>query len=416
MTSGVFKTVLISSIFIDRDHRQRKKLVEVEELAKSIKENGLLHPPVVTPELKLVAGERRLCAMGMLGWLETPVQLTTDLDELSLKLLELEENTKRVDLSWTDHNDAVAEYHRLRLAKDSTWNQSKTAAALGVVESTISAHLLVADQKKKSTDIATADKMSVALNIARRKQEREKSVALQQLDADIPLTPVESEPRFVDLLNTNFIDWSSTYSGAKFNLIHCDFPYGVNTGDKKGQSAAKYLGSYDDGEDVYFTLLDAMAKNLDKFCADEAHLMFWYSMKFHNETVEALTSMGWKVDPFPFIWLKSDNTGMLPDPNRGPRRIYETALFASRGDRKIVRPVANAIALPTTKDYHTSEKSFNMLSHFFRMLIDDTTRLLDPTCGSGMAIKAAEVAGASFSLGLELNPDFYELAKKNCGL
>lgn len=63
-----------------------------------------------------------------------------------------------------------------------------------------------------------------------------------------------------------------------------------------------------------------------------------------------------------------------------------------------------------------SEKSFDMLSHFFRMLIDDSTVMLDPTCGSGMAVKAAEAAGAHYSLGLELDPFFYEGARQNLKL
>ena len=57
-----------------------------------------------------------------------------------------------------------------------------------------------------------------------------------------------------------------------------------------------------------------------------------------------------------------------------------------------------------------SEKSLAMLSHFFRMLVDDSTRMIDPTCGSGNAVKAAANAGASFVLGLERDPTFYENA------
>jgi DNA modification methylase len=57
-----------------------------------------------------------------------------------------------------------------------------------------------------------------------------------------------------------------------------------------------------------------------------------------------------------------------------------------------------------------------MLTHFFRMLCDENTRLLDPTCGSGMAVKVAEASGASWALGLELNEEFAENARKNLEL
>lgn len=56
-----------------------------------------------------------------------------------------------------------------------------------------------------------------------------------------------------------------------------------------------------------------------------------------------------------------------------------------------------------------------MLEHFFRMLVDEHSRVLDPTCGSGMAIKAAEAAGAAFALGLERDLDFHAAACNNLG-
>jgi DNA modification methylase len=109
--------------------------------------------------------------------------------------------------------------------------------------------------------------------------------------------------------------------------------------------------------------------------------------------------------------VKSDGTGILPDPERGPRQIYETCLLASRGDRKIVRAVANAYSAPTVRDTHMSEKPEPMLRHFFGMLVDENTIMLDPTCGSGSSLRAAESLGARRVLGLEINPEFAGLAR-----
>jgi len=52
--------------------RYRKDLGNLRTLAESIEEVGLLHPVVVTPEGRLVAGQRRLEACRMLGWTEVP--------------------------------------------------------------------------------------------------------------------------------------------------------------------------------------------------------------------------------------------------------------------------------------------------------------------------------------------------------
>jgi len=53
--------------------RYRKDLGDLRSLADSIQEVGLLHPVVVTPEGRLIAGQRRLEACRLLGWTDVPV-------------------------------------------------------------------------------------------------------------------------------------------------------------------------------------------------------------------------------------------------------------------------------------------------------------------------------------------------------
>jgi tRNA G10 N-methylase Trm11 len=46
------------------------------------------------------------------------------------------------------------------------------------------------------------------------------------------------------------------------------------------------------------------------------------------------------------------------------------------------------------------------------MVVDENTRLLDPTCGSGSALRAADRMGAASVLGLEVNPEFASNARR----
>lgn len=139
-------------------------------------------------------------------------------------------------------------------------------------------------------------------------------------------------------------------------------------------------------------------------------------MKTYQETRTALQAAGWVVSPYPFIWHKTDNSGILSDPSRQPRHIYETALFATRGDRKIVRAVGNCYGGAISRQFHMSEKPKPMLEHFMRMLVDETTVMLDPTCGSGNSVAIAERLGANWATGLELNSEFALRAKENLDL
>jgi DNA modification methylase len=180
--------------------------------------------------------------------------------------------------------------------------------------------------------------------------------------------------------------------------------------------AADTLAGYADTPEIYFELLSTFVSSQDLFIDESAHLIFWLSFDFYEETKGLLREADWTVLDRPLIWHKTDNRGILPDPNRGPRWCYETALFASRGDRKIAQAVANIVGASTTKEYHMSEKPAAVLEHFFRLTVDETSRVLDPTAGSGMAIKVAEALGAPYSLGLEINGEFFERAKENLGL
>lgn len=75
--------------------RYRKDLGDLRSLADSISEVGLLHPVVVTPEGRLIAGQRRLAACRILGWDDVPV---TVVDLYQAARGEAHENFVRKDL------------------------------------------------------------------------------------------------------------------------------------------------------------------------------------------------------------------------------------------------------------------------------------------------------------------------------
>jgi N6-adenosine-specific RNA methylase IME4 len=75
--------------------RYRKDLGDLRTLAQSIEEVGLLHPVVVTPEGRLIAGQRRLEACRLLGWTDITV---TVVDLYQAARGEAHENFVRKDL------------------------------------------------------------------------------------------------------------------------------------------------------------------------------------------------------------------------------------------------------------------------------------------------------------------------------
>ena len=424
-------------ITVERDTRQRKELVDIDGLAESIARRGQLQPIVVTRDHVLVAGERRYTAVSKLGDRPLRCVYTDEIDPVELKALELEENVKRRDLIWQDECRAIYEYHTLKSTQDEKWSEVDTAKELGISPSEAGYKIDIAIEMEKGNKLVLeSPKLSTARGIVQRQNERKAAAdeaALLAIANAKPVTPrtaaspasissgvecstdeldddlatialVESTRATGYILNEDFKDWAQYYDGPKFNLIHCDFPYGVGM-HKSDQGSGDSYGTYEDTPEIYWSLLDTLTNHLDNFCESQAHLIFWFSMDYYSETL-AILSQKWSVNPFPLVWVKTDNSGILPDANRGPRRTYETAFFASRGDRKIVRAVSNHIGSPIQRGRHMSEKPQAVLGHFFRMVVDEHSAVLDPTAGSGSAIRAAATAGAGRYLGLELNPEF----------
>ena len=80
----------------------RKRFENLEALAESIREKGVLQPLLVRPlgdgRYAIVAGERRYRAAKMAGLAEVPVRVL-DLSEKEARLLALVENLQREDLN-----------------------------------------------------------------------------------------------------------------------------------------------------------------------------------------------------------------------------------------------------------------------------------------------------------------------------
>jgi ParB family chromosome partitioning protein len=412
MTSGTFHIVSLADITVKRDERQRRELENIDVLADSIRRLGLIHPIVVTRDFELVAGERRLAACTQLGWQMIPVQYVDELEPAKLRAIELEENIKRQDISWQDQVRAVREYHFLRAREEPNWTQADTGAAIGLSQAQISSIIGVGEELAKgNTMITEAPRFSTAEGIVRRRLEHRDQQIIDKLHESFSGVKLSDNLPQESILTADFTEWVLGDVVPRFNLIHCDFPYGIEV-DNFEAARSGFLDTRENWEKLMFALEIATRT----ITAPSCHLMFWFAMRkaddrLYEPTARWLERIGWDINPQPLIWMKSDGAGIIPDPERGPRQIYETCFLGSRGDRKIVRAVANAYHAPTVRERHMSEKPEPMLRHFFGMLVDENSIMLDPTCGSGSALRAAESLGAKYVLGLEIDPEFAGIAR-----
>lgn len=431
--------VKISSIVIGED-RQRKDLGDIAEFAEAIKarspsgriQDGLINPIILRGNV-LVAGERRLRAHMLDGAETIFARQWKDLDEVEAEVIELEENVRRKDLTWWERAEAIQRVHKLMRSKNPEWGAVQTAEHLGYKTTTtkgskgsgatISQALALEGHITES--LKKAPSLETAFNTVSRQQHRQlddisnKLLGSASIVPNIKLPNTPPPAQLDDVQQISFLDWAPSYSGAKFNFIHCDFPYGINlqSSDQMSHDTEKL---YEDSPELYWELCHSFVKHLDNFCYPSAHVMFWLSadLDILSETFaffkskEAETGLRWFSRPL--VWHKSCGSGVIPDARRRPRNTYEVALMASRQDRFVVKPVNGSYAAPITSGkarMHPSEKPEPMLKHFFQLFVDENSQVLDPTCGGGSALRAAEELGAKRVLGLEIDPEFAGTAK-----
>lgn len=425
----------LASIFVDRDKRQRREL-NSKGLIESIRNLDVLNPVIIERQLdvegrhRLVAGERRYLACQELGKPDIPVRFADELSDMEAEIYELEENIKREDLDWQDIVNATARIHALYKQRDPDWSQASTAESIGLSDSAVSKYLNV-HRHMHDPKISSQETVIKALHVIQGRERREEAAIVDELSMSFsksrraklkveaetseeaasepppPPPPLHDYRSLQDpaknILLEDFRLWAPKYSGNPFNLIHCDFPYGISV-FAGPQSGVDRHHIYDDSREIHFQLLETLLVNFDRLASRSCHVVYWFSMQHYDTIRQMVRELAPEliIHTHPLIWHKSDNSGIASDPHHLPRHIYETALLMSRGKRRLVNLASDAYSCPTgDKLWHIHTKPEPMLKYFFSMFVDNHTNLLDPTCGSGSAVRAAESLGARWVLGMD---------------
>lgn len=146
---------------IPNKYQPRKEFDEtnLEELAQSIKENGIIQPLIVTADstnrYSLIAGERRLRASKLLGLSQVPVVIMDVDNEDSLLELALIENIQRTDLNPIEEAQAYR-----KLIEKFEYTQEQTAKRVGKQRSTITNLLRLLKLPQSIQDCISTGKLS----------------------------------------------------------------------------------------------------------------------------------------------------------------------------------------------------------------------------------------------------------------
>lgn len=415
MVGGTWQTGHLDTLIIP-EYRQRQVINKdlIRELAFSIMKHGLLHPLVVRYNEEgnrtLVAGYRRYLALCHLrdggesypfndqhveiG--DYPFVLLTEMDEISAREAELEENIRRVDLTWQEKTQAIADLHAFRASQNPGQTKQETAKEAEISPAAVTRATVVAPFLHQPS-VKEAVSERAAYNIVLRQSE------------DVFLTELNKFTRVPHRLYVgDFREVMDRLPPA--DCICCDPPYGMDAAEFG--DAASVSHQYDDNPERVARLLQDFAALSHRLAKPKSHLYLFCQPQWFWRIGEwlALSEARWWIWQTPLIWYKG-SSGHSPHPDHGPRRSYEFILYAIRGEKHINQTFLDVktFAAPDSKR-HAAEKPVQLYADLLRNSVRPGDIVLDPFCGSGTIFPAANLTNTT-AYGVELDPEMAKIAE-----
>ena len=202
MTKNALKRVKIEDLLSNR-YQPRKKFTEsaILELAQSIQEIGLLHPPLVhqIPDshlFEIISGERRVMACKKLGLEEIDVIERKDVHDAFNAKAALIENVQRVDLDAIEIAKAIK-----RLIEEFDATQEEIAEKIGKKRSTVSNFLRLLqlpDEMQQAISLGTLS-MAHAKVVLSCPPKMQKTLFLKILQKKLSVRQAEKHVKMCDI-------------------------------------------------------------------------------------------------------------------------------------------------------------------------------------------------------------------------
>lgn len=452
--------LLMSEVVVDAE-RFRREFKEVESLAESIKQVGLIQPIVLDENNHLIAGERRFRAHKLIGAEKIKVVRMLDLSSRQKAVIELEENIKRMPLTWQEECMATARLHQLYveergappkgkvgiLQKTLGWRVQDTADLLGKSVGKVSQDIdvgerLLSEHAPSSIDLPDAEEVRSPLTIALDKIKSESGKKLSEfptkdaaikvlkgqqdiaqrmvlMDAISVIAKVTGEsPEVKEVYNHGLklgdcLEGLKTLKDGEVDCVITDPPWGIEFDDHDLRQGAHGDVDVDAYGDVEFLI--PIVKECYRVMANDSHLYMFFAFKHYQRLWDMMTEIGFKVDRVPLVWWKRNAFNQHPFIRY--THDYEAALFAWKGARRLtnvqgsvfdVAPVSPALKI------HPTEKSLDILKPLIINSTIEGELVVDPFGGSASTLRAAKALKRRY-LGWELSEKHYLKAKDLLG-
>lgn len=433
--------------------RSRKDFGNLEDLANSIRKNGIIHPPTVALNWRdddklyvLLGGERRLRAMVMLGLDVIPVSVRDQVAKHEVLEIELMENFHRKQMLWQEQCVLIAKTHREKQAQATedcaTWGMRETGQLLGVSAAHIThATMLMQYLLAEDAEICAANSMFAAYEILLKRREDEAmklaTVDMNKLavtasafgirtiedDSDViaggdSLDAFLGEHLKIDKLAFDFkslfrlgdcIELMPTLEAELCNHIVTDPPYGIDLdmmGEMKNIETVADTHKVEQNVGMFEPFLEQSYRLLKP----GGYCVLWYDISHHEKLQLLGNKVGFNVQRWPIIWKK-----LHPCKNEAPRVNFTKDMeFAM-----VMRKKGAVLSQPQTTSFVEADgqaerklydnpfaKPLRVWSFILQAIAYKGQTIFDPYAGQ-MSCGRAALNMQMIPMGLEIDENHY---------
>lgn len=426
-TKIVTPKIPIEAIIIGE--RFREDLGDIETLAESIRDVGLIHPIVVDEKHNLIAGRRRIAAFEHLGRKKIPA-IVIDLEDI--RKGEIEENVKRLNFTPSEIV-AIERYLKPEIAAEAKKRQEATQLAgkdktgKPVTKQEIGASNL--EGPKGETDEIIARKTGVSKNTLRK--------AVKIVEA------AEKEPEkwgeLIDKVDSGKTSVDAAVKKIKKTERAEEKAALVRTGKTrahiKKQDCKDFLSELDDKsvdllltDPPYYTDVDDIESFVDSWLSlalskikdtGQAYIFIGaYAIELKTYLIALEKGEGKRFDdPQILVWTYKNTLG--PKPKKQYKRNWFAILYLRGSEAPDLNCVDlveqysvqefNAVDARHEIKYHKWQKPLDLAKRLIIQGSDEASFVIDPFAGSGTFLIAAAELGRK-NLGVEVDDEVIKKA------
>jgi len=394
--------------------RSRTSYQDMEGLKISLKQKGLINPIALMKYEKkysgftyfLLAGGRRLKAVKELKWEKVPARIYPHgLNGYEIRIIELEENIRREDLTDAERIKMTKQVHDLYVSlygeKTSTsvdapgHSYRDTAKKLNISVGKVGGDLEIAKWLEEIPELEKLrGRKEIKQAIAQAKKKVRRNRALE-LITDDPLS--KGQESLEDAYHVgDFFELSKSIPDSSTDLVDLDIDYPMDVAEMHpGVGRDKKSGVYTAvTKEDYPELLQKALQESYRILNTDSWCLVWFGMEYFSDIQKWAADIGFKVGWYYADWFKGEGYSHCRNPKYNLRHSKEHFFYLKKGSPEIQKPHSDTFEespnVPAQR-VHPYEKPARLMLSIFETFIPEESRIVSPFAGGGNTLIAGAI-------------------------